>query len=95
MCTQSLGDQMSQTQLETEQIIAIQKQLGLSDGKMAAALGVTRQTWRNWRCGCTCPVFVQNALRWMMELRRLSPANDNLPDRVRVLGTLLAAGLGL
>ena len=67
-----------------EEIAAIQRELRLSDGKMAQALGVTRQTWRNWRRGCRCPLFAQNALRWMMELRRVEPANDNLPQRVRV-----------
>ena len=72
--------------MDKDDFAAIQQALGLSDGKMAAALGVTRQSWRNWRTGRTCPVFVQNALRWMMELRRLEPANDNLPERVRVLG---------
>ena len=66
-----------------DEINAMQKELGLSDGKMAEALGVTRQTFRNWRKGCKCPCFAQNALRWMMELRRLSPANDNLPARLR------------
>jgi DNA-binding transcriptional regulator YiaG len=66
-----------------EEIIAIQKELHLSDGKMAQALGVTRQTFRNWRRGCKCPLFAQNALTWMMELRRLSPDNDNLPAKVR------------
>lgn len=66
-----------------EMIAEIQQALGLSDNKMAQALGVTRQTWRNWRNGCTCPVFAQNALRWMLELRRLSPQNDNLPERIR------------
>lgn len=69
--------------MTTEEIISIQNELGLSDGKMAQALGVTRQTWRNWRRGCKCPAFAQNGLRWMMELRRLDAANDNLPTRVR------------
>lgn len=62
----------------------LQKKLGLSDGKMAIALGVTRQTVRNWRCGRKCPLFATQALTWMMELRRLDPANDNLPPSVRV-----------
>lgn len=66
-----------------EKICEIQRVLGLSDNKMAKAIGVTRQTWRNWRNGCKCPLFAQNALRWMIELRRLSPANDNLPERIR------------
>lgn len=66
-----------------EEIASIQRELDLSDGKMAQSLGVTRQTWRNWRRGCKCPLFAQNALRWMMELRRVSPANDNLPPKVR------------
>lgn len=79
-----------------EDIIAIQQKLGLSDGKMAQALGVTRQTFRNWRRGCKCPVFAQNALRWMMELRRLDPANDNLPQKIRVVsGLVLALAIGL
>lgn len=66
-----------------EMICEIQMSLGLSDNKMAKALGVSRQTWRNWRRGCKCPQLAQNALRWMLELRRLSPANDNLPERIR------------
>lgn len=82
-------------QMTTEEINAIQKELGLSDNKMAQSLGVTRQTWRNWRTGATCPAFAQNALRWMMELRRLSPANDNLPQRIRAVCALafMAAGM--
>ena len=72
-----------------EEIVGIQQNLGLSDGKMAQALGVTRQTFRNWRRGCKCPVFAQNALVWMMELRRLDPANDNLPAKVRITSVAL------
>lgn len=74
-----------------EQINSVQAELGLSDGKMATSLGVTRQTWRNWRRGCKCPLFAQNSLRWMMELRRLSPANDNLPAKVRALAVMALA----
>jgi transcriptional regulator with XRE-family HTH domain len=70
--------------MDHESIIRLQKSLGLSDGKLALALGVTRQTVRNWRIGSACPAFAQNALRWMMELRRLDPSNDNLPDLVRL-----------
>lgn len=73
-----------------EDIIGIQRELGLSDGKMAKALGLTRQTWRNWRRGCKCPAFAQNSLMWMMELRRLQPANDNLPKGVRQAVSSLA-----
>jgi hypothetical protein len=76
-----------------EEIASIQKELNLSDGKIAASIGVTRQTWRNWRRGCRCPMFAQNALRWMMELRRLDAANDNLPVRVRKLSIVGAAAL--
>ena len=83
------------SQMNTEEINAIQKELGLSDNKMAQALGVTRQTWRNWRTGKPCPVFVQNALRWMMELRRLSPANDNLPTKIRVMATIAVSLIGV
>ena len=64
-------------------ISEIQRALGLSDNRLAQALGVTRQTVRNWRNGCMCPMLAQNALRWMLELRRIAPENDNLPDRVR------------
>lgn len=78
-----------------DDIIAIQQGLGLSDGKMALALGVTRQTWRNWRRGCRCPVFAQNALRWMLELRRLDPANDNLPAKIRTAVMISACALGV
>lgn len=70
--------------MTTDEINGIQQRLGLSDAKMAAALRVTRQTWRNWRTGQPCPPFVRQALRIMMELRRVDPANDNLPQRVRV-----------
>lgn len=62
----------------------VQQMLGLSDGKLAAALGVTRQTVRNWRTGRKFPPFASNAISWMLELRRLDPANDNLPPSVRV-----------
>lgn len=79
--------------MTTDDIIGIQKELGLSDGKMAAALGLTRQTWRNWRTGRACPIFAQQALIWMMELRRLSPANDNLPEKLRVLALAVCCGL--
>lgn len=78
-----------------EDIALIQKELGLSDGKMAQSIGVTRQTWRNWRRGCKCPPFSQNALRWMMELRRISPANDNLPAKIKTLAIVVAAVGGL
>ena len=69
--------------MDASEIADLQKSLGLSDGKMAQSLGVTRQTWRNWRTGRRCPEFAQKALCWMMELRKLSPANDNLPVRIR------------
>ena len=75
--------------MTSEDIKEIQQKLGLSDGKIAHAIGVTRQTFRNWRRGEKCPLFAQNALRWMMELRRISPANDNLPAKVRVLSVIM------
>jgi DNA-binding transcriptional regulator YiaG len=74
-----------------DELLKMQAELGLSDGKMAQALGVTRQTWRNWRRGCRCPLFAQNALRWMMELRRISPANDNLPAKIKALAVVAVA----
>jgi DNA-binding transcriptional regulator YiaG len=66
-----------------DDLICIQQRLGLSDTKMAACLGVTRQTWRNWRRGCKCPPAMQNAIRWVLELRRIDPANDNIPKHLR------------
>lgn len=66
-----------------EQVIDIQKSFGLSDGKLAKALCVTRQTIRNWRRGEPCPMFVQNALRWMLALHRLDPLSDDLPASFR------------
>lgn len=80
--------------MTTDEIIGMQKELGLSDGKMAKALGLTRQTWRNWRTGRACPIFAQQALRWMMELRRLHPDNDNLPPGVKILAVMIA-GAGM
>jgi DNA-binding transcriptional regulator YiaG len=77
--------QVTREAMTTDEIIGIQTRLGLSDGKMAQAIGVTRQTWRNWRRGEKCPKFAQNALIWLMELRRLSPDNDNLPPKIRTL----------
>lgn len=70
--------------MTTEEIKAVQERLGLSDGKMAKALGITRQTWRNWRIGEPCPLFARNSLRWLMELRRLDAGNDNIPDGMKV-----------
>lgn len=78
-----------------DEVVAIQRELGLSDGKIALALGITRQTWRNWRRGCKIPLFAQHALKWMMELRRLDPANDNLPSKIRAIGGIIAVALGL
>lgn len=69
--------------MTADDVQEIQQRLGLSDTKISAALGVTRQTWRNWRRGEKCPAIAQNAIRWMMELRRLEPANDNLPASVQ------------
>jgi DNA-binding transcriptional regulator YiaG len=70
--------------MDADEFSEIQQLLGLSDTKMAKALGVTRQTIRNWRTGGTWPPFARNAMRWMIALRRLDPANDNLPPGVRV-----------
>lgn len=66
-----------------ETISEIQSALGLSDNKLAKALGVTRQTVRNWKSGGTFPLFAQNSIRWLLELRRLSPSNDNVPEPLR------------
>lgn len=70
--------------MQTIDFVAVQSALALSDTKLARALGVTRQTIRNWRTGGTIPPFVARSLRIMMALRRLDPANDNLPPGVRV-----------
>ena len=69
--------------MTADDLRALQEKLGLSDNKMAQALGVTRQTYRNWRTGRTIPVLAQNAIRWLLELRRVAPANDNIPQRFR------------
>lgn len=61
----------------------LQRRLGLSDSKMAEALKITRQTWRNWRTGKSFPPFAYQALIFMAELRRLDARNDNLPPAVR------------
>ena len=66
-----------------ENIALIQVKLGLSDTKIAAALGITRQTWANWRRGRSCPQFAMLSLRCIMELRRLDAENDNLPHTLR------------
>jgi DNA-binding transcriptional regulator YiaG len=69
--------------MSPEDLINVQSRLQLSDAKMASALGVTRQTWRNWRRGLKCPANAQNSIRWMLELRRLDPTNDNIPRAIR------------
>lgn len=66
-----------------DKIVLLQTSLGLSDGKLAKELGVTRQTVRNWRRGCKVPPFAENSLRWLMALRVADPANDNLPPAFR------------
>lgn len=73
-----------------DDLVELQKRLGLSDNRMAQALGVTRQTWRNWRTGRAFPPLARNALRWLLELRRISPANDNIPERLRFFQMALA-----
>lgn len=55
----------------------------MSDGKLAKALGVTRQTVRNWRRGCKVPQFADNSIRWLLALQQVDPANDNLPPALR------------
>jgi DNA-binding transcriptional regulator YiaG len=70
--------------MHADEILSVQQRLGLSDTKLAAALGVTRQTVGNWKRGKACPRLARNAIRWMLELRRLEPANDNLPRAVQV-----------
>ena len=70
--------------MDAREALALQQKLGLSDAKMANSLGITRQTWRNWRTGRSIPPIVANSLRWLMELRRLDPANDNIPEKMRV-----------
>ncbi len=74
-----------------DDLAALQGRLGLSDNRMAQALGVTRQTWRNWRTGKKLPTLAANSIRWLMELRRISPANDNIPERMRFLTVALAS----
>lgn len=66
-----------------KRILSLQSALGLSDGKLAKALGVTRQTVRNWRRGCKVPQFADNSIRWLLALHAVDPANDNLPDAFR------------
>ena len=73
------------------ELTELQRRLCLSDGKMARAIGVTRQTWRNWKTGRKCPKLAMNALRWMAELHRISPANDNLPERIRSIAAIALA----
>ena len=70
--------------MSPDELVTIQAMLGLSDRKMAAALGITRQTVANWKRGKPFPAIAATAIQWMMTLRRLDPANDNLPRQVRV-----------
>lgn len=80
-----IGSEKENSQKMTgDYIVTVQQRLGLSDTKLAAALGVTRQTVGNWKKGRPCPALARNAIRWMLELRRLEPANDNLPRHVQV-----------
>ena len=69
--------------IEPDQVIELQRRLGLRDTEIARALGVTRQTWRNWRKGRTIPYFVGHGLKAIGELYNLDPANENLPEGIR------------
>ena len=69
--------------IEPKQVAEIQHRLGLKDTEIARALGITRQTWRNWRLGRTIPYFVGHGLKAISELYRLDPANENLPESIR------------
>ncbi len=66
-----------------DDLLALQSETKLSDAKIAGALGITRQTWRNWRTGGPFPLNAQNGVRWLLELRRIDPSNDNLPESLR------------
>ncbi|MBL0946235.1 MAG: hypothetical protein IBJ04_18115 [Hydrogenophaga sp.] len=72
-----------------EQLAQWQDDLGLSDERMARALGLTRQTWRNWRVGHSgwkrgrLPPNVQTALRYLWTLMEVDPHNHTLPADLR------------
>lgn len=60
-----------------DELLDIQKRSGLNDTKFAKAIGITRQTWRNWKLGRTIPALAENALRWLDELSKVAP--DRVP----------------
>lgn len=66
-----------------DEIIALQKQLGMNDTEIANALNVTRQTWRNWKTNRTIPYHVGHMIRAIGALINLDPANENLPEGIR------------
>lgn len=65
-------------------IAEVQRQLGLSDTKLASALGCTRQTVANWKKGRPFPPLAANAVRWVLELRRVDPTNTQIPAHIRL-----------
>lgn len=67
-----------------EEFEACRLRMGLSCLAMARALNLTPVTIHNYRSGrATIRKCVANAVRWMCELHRLDPANDNLPKDLR------------
>ena len=70
--------------------VSIYNNLGISDGKLADAIGVTRQTVRNWRKSNSCPTFALNAMLWLSELRVADPINDNIPLVLRARETAIS-----
>lgn len=66
-----------------DDIISLQKRLGMNDTEIAKALNITRQTWRNWKTNRTIPYHVGHLIRALDALTTLDPANENLPEGIR------------
>lgn len=87
-----------------ETLRALQVQLLASDGQMADAIGVKRQTWRLWKSdrltkkGAPLTPMAALALARMLELRKIDPSNEALPELFRaappeVMATVKARGV--
>ena len=72
-----------------QRLEALRAEMGLSPGKMAAALGIERQTYAGWMQGRPgwkrgkFPPFKALSIKILLELRAIDPSNPELPEALR------------
>ena len=73
-----------------DRLEALQAELELSDARMAAALGMTRQAYSAWKRRIPgwkknqFPAFKVLGIRLMLELMKVDPGNETLPEAFRI-----------